>query len=171
MFKQLAAILVAVVAPLAHAGDEGKLMSDLETQTVVAQKRLGLLQAQAAISAFNGTGGQPLPQIISLYSSVGKTRALIDMGAAGIREVGPGDTLTDTLVVSRIDASQGVEVRVVGASKGSAATLHLAMKATAVSSPIGSPSTTTPPVASNPGYPLVPSGLMVPPLQPLPPAR
>lgn len=166
MFKQVAMLVVALSCGLAFADDEGKLMSDLETQTAVAQKRLGLLQAQAAITAFNGTGGQPLPQIVSLYSSAGKVRALVDMGAAGIREIGVGDTLTDTLVVSKIDANRGVEVRVVGGSKGSTATLHLAMKA-AVQPVVPGAAAPGTPGAPSAGYPLVPTGLMVPPLQPV----
>lgn len=166
MLKPLGILAVALFCGLAHADNEGKLMSDLETQTALAQKRLGLLQAQAAITAFNGTGGQPLPQIVSLYGAAGRVRALVDMGAAGIREIGVGDTLTDTLVVSRIDPNRGVEVRVVGGSKGSTATLHLAMKA-AVQPVVPGTAPTGLPGAPSAGYPLVPTGLMVPPLQPV----
>lgn len=167
--KWLSAILMLLAwsCTPARAADEGKLMSDLETQTAIAQRRLGLLQAQAAITAFNGTGGQPLPQIVSLYSAAGKLRALVDMGAAGIREVGAGDTLTETLVVTKIDAQRGVEVRVVGGSRNSNASLHLAMKSAPPASSGSAPNAAgTPPVLA-PGYPLVPTGLSVPPLQPM----
>ncbi|MGB5858416.1 MAG: hypothetical protein WBH52_08365 [Pseudomonas aeruginosa] len=167
MSKRIVTVFLALVSGLAQASEAGKLMSDLETQTLIEQKRLALMQAKAATATFAGTGGLPLPQIVSLYSAAGKARALVDMGAAGIRDVGPGDALTDTLVVNRIDANRGVEVRVLGASKGSKATLFLTMKAAAQ---VGTPSATVPGnTDTSPGYPLVPAGLSVPPLQPASP--
>lgn len=173
MFKPVCMLVLALVCSIGHADDEGKLMSDLETQTALAQKRLGLLQAQAAIVTFNGTGGQPLPQIVSLYSSNGLVRALVDMGASGIRDVGRGDALTETLAVSKIDANRGVEVRVVGA-KASRATFFLVMKAATLpatpgAAPAGFAGGIVP--AQSGGYPLVNSGVTVPPLRPMAAAR
>lgn len=160
------ALALAVLAGMAHATPAGQLMADLETQTMIEQRRLALLQARAAVATFSGTGGLPLPQIVSLYSAQGQSRALVDMGAAGLRDVGPGDALTETVVVHRIDAHQGVEVRVLGTGKGAKATLFLTMKAAPPAGGMGAAApANAAPTAAGPGYPLVPA-LSVPPLQP-----
>lgn len=156
--------LMLAIFGVAHAQNEVHKLADLETQTTLAQKQLALLQAKAAIDQFKGIGGQPLPQIISLYGSAKGMRALVDLGASGVRDVRQGDVLSANMTVAKIDINTGVEVAV----KGTKATFHLAMKsAPAPTSPaVGPPGAPPTPGMQAPGYPMAP-GLAVPPIQPV----
>ncbi|HSV55216.1 MAG TPA: hypothetical protein VLJ57_24035 [Burkholderiaceae bacterium] len=159
MFKHALAMLALASSGIAMAQSASQVlqqMADLETQTTLEQKRLALMQARAATLSMSGAGG-PMPVVVSLYGTGTRMRALLDLGSAGVRDVAPGDTLAANLVVSSIDISRGVELRV-GTGK-SAGTVVLAMKAPALSH---APGATGAPFAQ----PMMP-GVTVPPLQPL----
>jgi hypothetical protein len=140
-------------------------LSDIETEITKEQRRLELLKARAARHAFEGTGSASVPQIVAVYGTGERARALLDLGGAGLREVGPGDLLGAHMVVSVVDAHRGVQVRM-GSGK-TVSTIHLTMKAppqASAASAAGAPG----PVAMPPGLSMGQGMPMVPPLMPAP---
>jgi hypothetical protein len=145
-----------------------KQLADLETEIMLEQKRMALIQTRTATLSLTGAGGQ-MPQVISLYGSGTKMRALLDLGAAGVRDVVAGDQLGQDLLVASIDVNSGVLLRV-GSGKR-AGTVALAMKARAIPAASGTPTGPSPLPGLPPG-PMTPMGvahgIVVPPLLPMP---
>lgn len=178
-FHTVSAIRLGVLMTLCSASASTlaqnitKQLADLETEIMLEQKRMALIQARTATLSLTNTGGQ-MPQVISLYGSGTRTRALLDLGAAGVRDVGVGELLAQDLVVTSIDVNSGVSLRV-GTGKR-AGTVVLAMKARAQPAIPGQHPGLSP---SAPGLPsplgaMLPvgqgmgQGMVVPPMLPMP---
>ena len=159
----IAAIAMLSISAVVHAqtGPRGKLLLDLgnvEIETQIEQKKLALQQAKRASLLASGASAGELPTVISIYGRGATARAMLDLGAAGVRDVAIGDRLGQSISVASIDVGGGVALRM-GDGK-TASLIDLPMKAVVVSQP-GQPG--QPGQAMN----MMQAGITVPPIQPL----